>query len=96
MAQVMLSTIDNPYNPFENFDEWYAFDELKAIEENRPTCCSYLARMLFESDDVSYNEQEEIMEMVIDDIVELNLTGKFVKITKKNETKEQETENISD
>lgn len=81
MAQVMLSTVDNPYNPFTHWDEWYAFDEMKARQENRPTCCSYLARMSFESDDVSDKELEEINEMVIDDIVKLNLTGKFIKVT---------------
>ena len=81
MAQVMLSTIDNPYNPFTNFEEWYAFDELQAFKEGRATCCSYLARMSMESDDVSDEELEEIQEMVIDDIVKLNLTGKFIKVT---------------
>ena len=53
MAQVMLSTVDNPYNPFTNWDEWYAFDEMKARQENRASCCSYLARMMVESDDIS-------------------------------------------
>ena len=24
--QAMLSTADNPWNPFTNFNEWYAFD----------------------------------------------------------------------
>lgn len=96
MAQVMLSTIDNPYNPFENFDEWYAFDEMKAIEENRPTCCGYLARMFFESDDVSDNEQEEIVEAVIDDILELNLTGKFIKVMKESEINEETAGNINE
>lgn len=81
MAQVMLSTVDNPYNPFTNWDEWYAFDEMKARQENRASCCSYLARMMVESDDISEKELEEINEMVIDDIVKLNLTGKFIKVT---------------
>lgn len=80
----MLSTIDNPYNPFTHFDEWYAFDEMKARQEDRPTCCSYLARMSIESDDISEKELEEIQEMVIDDIVSLNLTGKFIKVTAKD------------
>ena len=36
----MITTIDNPYNPFTQFDEWYAFDEGKGY------CTSgYLARI---------------------------------------------------
>ena len=26
MKEVMLTTFDNPFNPFEQFDEWEAFD----------------------------------------------------------------------
>lgn len=94
MANVMLTTIDNPYNPFTHFDEWYAYDEIKAMEENRPTCCSYLARMSFESDDISEKELEEVNEAVIDDICQLNLTGKFVKVTQKQE--ENDTRKMED
>lgn len=78
----MLSTIDNPYDPFDQFDEWYAYDELKARQENRPTCCSYLARVSMNSDDVSDNEFNRVMNDVIDEIVELNLSGKFIKKTR--------------
>ena len=83
MENAMLTTIDNPYNPFKNFDEWMAFDEQQARIENRPTCYGYLARMTPESDDVSDKEYDEIVETLIDEIVELNLGGKFVKITEK-------------
>lgn len=79
--EVMLSTIDNPYNPFDNFDEWYAFDELRARQENRPTCCGYLARVSMVAEDLSDNEYNQVMNDVIDEIVELNLSGKFIKLT---------------
>ena len=26
MREVMLTTVDNPFNPFDNFDEWYKID----------------------------------------------------------------------
>ena len=38
---VMLTTIDNPYNPFTNFNEWYAFD----VSHGYNTC-AYLSRMI--------------------------------------------------
>lgn len=36
----MLTTIDNPYNPHTNFDEWFAFD----VSHGYNTC-AYIARM---------------------------------------------------
>ena len=80
--EVMLTTIDNPYNPFDNFEQWYMFDELQARRENRPTCCSYLARVDCSSDEVSEAEQRQTMNDIIDEIVQLNLSGKFIKITR--------------
>lgn len=90
MAKVMLTTIDNPYNPFKHFDEWMAWDELAAMRENRPTCCAYLARMSDYSDDLSDKELEDLNEMVIDDICELNLSGKFIKVTENGPEKGEE------
>lgn len=87
MAKVMLTTIDNPYDPFRNFDAWYTYDEEQARKENRPSCCSYLARMSDYSDDLSDKELEDLNEIVIDDICELNLSGKFVKITEEEAKK---------
>lgn len=84
MANVMLTTINNPYNPFKHFDEWRAYDEMLARQENRPTCCGYLARMTDYSDDLSDKELEDLNEMIIDEIVELNLSGKFLKINEKD------------
>ena len=85
--EVMLSTIDNPYNPFDNFDQWYMFDELKARQENRPTCCGYLARVDYSSDEVSEAEQIQTMNDTIDEILTLNLSGKFIKLTRSEAAK---------
>ena len=37
---VMLSTIDNPFNPFDDFDSWFHYDIEKGYNS-----CSYLARI---------------------------------------------------
>lgn len=89
MAKAMLSTIDNPFNPFDNFDEWMAYDEMLAREQGRPTCCGYLARMSMTSSDLSDKELEDLNEIVIDEICGLNLSGTFVKVLK-NEGKNEE------
>ena len=36
----MISTSDNPYNPFTNFHEWFVYDETKGYHT-----CSLLARL---------------------------------------------------
>lgn len=85
--EVMLSTIDNPYNPFDNFEQWYSYDELQARRENRPTCCSYLARVDFSTDEFSEADQIQMTNEVIDEIIELNLSGKFIKLTREEAKK---------
>jgi hypothetical protein len=40
LNQSMLTTEDNPFDPFTQFDEWYAFD----VEKEYYTC-AYLARI---------------------------------------------------
>ena len=39
MAYAMLTTIDNPYDPFTEYDRWLEFDEEKGYFTN-----SYLQR----------------------------------------------------
>ena len=38
--QVMLTTIDNPFDPFEQFDSWFLFDGEKGYNS-----CDYLGRI---------------------------------------------------
>lgn len=82
MEEYMLTTIDNPYNPFDHWDEWYSWDEMDARKTNRPTCCGYFARIAPLSEEISENEYRQVMNDVLDEIVELNLCGKFVKINR--------------
>lgn len=73
---VALTTIDNPFNPISQFDDWYAFDTQKGYNT-----CSYLARIARTSPEVSPIENEVAIESAIDEIVKLDLTGKYIKIT---------------
>lgn len=75
----MLTTIDNPYNPFTQPDEWYALD--RYLGHYTP---EYLARIVVISDALSPADQDVAMEMAIDEIVAYNLNGLYCKVTEKN------------
>ena len=64
---VMLTTIDNPYDPFTQFDEWNAYDESKGYYT-----CSYLARFAYTSSDLSDVDQSISVENAIDEIISKN------------------------
>lgn len=74
--ECMLSTIDNPYNPFEQFDSWLRFDKDFGYD-----CCEILARIAQIRDDMSELEQDEEYERAIDDIVKYDFLGVYVKVT---------------
>jgi hypothetical protein len=73
----MLTTLDNPYNPFTHFDEWYAFDE-----QHGYNTFNYLARLVKTSDDLSDADERLVIEEAIDEVVKLNVLGIYVKVTK--------------
>lgn len=74
----MLTTIDNPYNPFTQFDDWFAFDVLKGYNS-----CSYLARIVKSSPDLSEIDETLAINAAIDEIVSINDIGLYIKVTEK-------------
>ena len=79
-----LTTFDNPFDPFEQFTSWFLFD----IEKGYNTC-SYLARIVKLSDDMTQKEVDDEIERAIDEIITLNPIGIYKKVIK---DKEQTTE----
>lgn len=77
MLLSMLTTDDNPYNPFDNYDEWYAYDS--RLGYHTP---SLLARVAVLSDDISETDQSRAIELAIDEIVSENVSGKHMKVTR--------------
>lgn len=75
--QTMLSTIDNPYDPFTQYDEWLAWDE--EVGYYTP---GLLARFTTTSDEMSEIDQELAIEYAIDEIVKENPLGIYIKVTK--------------
>lgn len=75
MDLYMLSTIDNPFNPFVQYDEWFAFDASQGYDTP-----SYLARIAKVSDALPDAEQERIIQDAIDEIVRENILGIYIKV----------------
>lgn len=63
----MLTTKDNPYNPWTNYDEWFAYDMMKGY--NSP---AYQARIAYTSFDLSDEENDQIINDAIEDIIRLD------------------------
>ena len=81
MARTMLTTADNPFDPFTQFDEWYAFD----VDRGYNTC-AYLARIARSSNEFSEDEEDSVVEQAVDEILEFNLLGIYKKVVKVNST----------
>ena len=74
-SKIMITTFDNPYNPFTNFNEWFMFD----VEKGYYTC-NYLARIVNLSDDMTEKEEEAEIERAIDEIILYNPLNIYKKI----------------
>ena len=72
-----LTTIDNPFDPFDDFDKWYAFDIAHGYDS-----CGYLARIARTSDKFSEEDQEREIQRAIDEIVKLNINGMYTKVAR--------------
>jgi hypothetical protein len=84
--QVAITTVDNPYSPFTQFDEWNAFD----LEMGYGTC-AYLARIVRSSDQISVTDQDLALEYGIDEIISEDVLGLYKKISADNTTQKVET-----
>lgn len=76
MDEHMLTTVDNPFNPFTQFDEWYAFDTASGYNTS-----AFLARVVVTSDQLSEADQSLAIELAIDEIVRENVLGIYRKIS---------------
>jgi hypothetical protein len=73
----MLTTVDNPYDPFNDFDSWYAWDERVGYHST-----SFLGRIIKNSDDLSEADKSLAIEQAIDEIVKENVNGVYKKVSR--------------
>ena len=68
--EYMLTTVDNPYNPATQFEEWREFDEAAGYHT-----CGLLDRIVLSSDDLSDTDQLLAVQQAISEIVDINASG---------------------
>ncbi len=73
----MLTTFDNPYDPFTQFTKWFLFDVEKGYNS-----CAYLGRIVRTSDEFSDEEDQAATERAIDDIIRLDFRNIYKKVTR--------------
>lgn len=73
----MLTTFDNPYDPFDQFIPWFLYD----IEKGYNTC-SYLGRIARISDQLSDAENDMEIERAIDEIIKYDFRNIYKKVVR--------------
>lgn len=74
----MLTTLDNPFDPFDEFSSWFDFD----LEKGHFTC-SRLARIAELNPEMTEKEKNEAMQKAIDFIIKYDLEDKYIKVQEK-------------
>ena len=77
--QVMLTTIDNPFDPFEDFTSWMLFDKEKGYDSSER-----LMRIAKLSDDMTQKEVDDEIERAINEIIKYDFMNIYRKITQKS------------
>lgn len=73
----MLTTFDNPYDPFEQFSQWFLFDVEKGYNSS-----FILGRIARTSEQLSDEENNEEIERAIDEIIKYDFMNIYKKVWK--------------
>lgn len=77
--EYMLTTVDNPFNPFEEYSQWYAWDFMAGYHTP-----GALARIVRTSEEESEVDERADITDAIDEIVSENVTGMFRKVSRRD------------
>lgn len=76
-TEYMVTTIDNPFNPFTQFEEWFQWDVSAGYNT-----AALLGRLANSSAELSEPDQAVAIQQAIDEMVEENVTGKYRKVAR--------------
>lgn len=81
VKEYMLTTIDNPWNPFTHFDEWYKTDLIKGYNT-----LGYVARIAKTSSNMDNETYLNCINNAIEEILTLNPVNIYYRVTKDTDT----------
>lgn len=84
--EYMLSTVDNPFDPFNQFDEWLVWDHNAGYDTP-----ALLDRIVNQSDEMSEADQAQAIDLAMDEIVRENVSGMHTKVLGKVDTEPSTT-----
>lgn len=84
MKATFVTTLDNPFDYFTQFDEWYAFDTQMGYNT-----CAYLARIAKTSNDMSDHDRMKAINDAVDEIVRFNLTGIYKRVVQNDDVNDE-------
>lgn len=73
--EVWLTTLDNPFDPFTNFENWNRFDE-----DHGYFTLSKICRVKNGDDELDDEREQEYLEEAIDTLLSFNLYGNWRKV----------------
>ncbi len=77
--EFMLTTVDNPHNPYDDITSWFMYDIEKGYYS-----CSLLARVAQFEDNMSSIEVDEEISRAIEEIIFYDETGLYTKAYKED------------
>ena len=69
MARTLVTTTDNPFDPFKQFEQWKSFDEVVCGYYT----LNYLARIAVTSPELTGKEMDQAIEDACDEVCEMDL-----------------------
>ena len=81
MQESMLTTVDNPFDPFTEFKPWYSFDLAAGYHT-----LALLGRIINTSHELSDTDELLANERAIDEILRENVSGMHRRVTREVQT----------
>ena len=77
--QVCITTIDNPFDPFDDYLSWHMFDTEQGYYTHNK-----IGRLVKTTDDMTEKEEIEAIEKAIDRLIEIDPLDIYIKVTRES------------